>query len=806
MAAKRPAAKKPRRSCLARLLLFVVVLAMFGVLAGVAGVAGLVRYYGQELPDIHGVRDYQPRQVSRIVDVDGNVLATLTDSAAEVRTVIPFEQIPQAMRDAMIAAEDAQFYQHRGINFVGIAKAMYRNLRRGQLSQGASTITQQLVKNLVLSPERTIRRKIQEAILAFELEDNLTKDEILTIYLNEVFFGSRAYGVEEASRYYFGHGAAELNLPEAATLAGLVQSPNRYNPHFHPDEALGRRAYVLRQLWEKGFIEEAVYREADAAPLVLDPNRGVGPWEGRFPSYVDAATRELRERFDDATIYSGGLHIVVAVDRDAQAIAEEAVQAGLRDYDGRHGYLRPFRELASDADVEEWRRDHDADVATLGLQHGREYRAVVLTSDEAHTVVGIGPYVATLSREPGSRLCPTGEQWAEVFAPRDVFTVTPAAVVPPASLSESDPTTATVQLLPSAEAALVAISVSDRRVVALVGGYASAGGFNRAVQARRQVGSAFKPVVYGAALARRTITPATILLDQPVTFPIPGQPTWQPQNYDGRYLGPLSIREALARSRNVAAVRVLDLVGLNAATEFARALGVTADLPTNLTLALGSAEMPPFELTNAYATLATGGWRADASTLLRVTDTTGAVLLAVEPELEQTVDAAVAWLTTSLMRSVVTSGTGSAARRVGAEVAAKTGTTNGARDAWFVGFSTELATGVWVGRDDNGELGRGETGGHSAAPIWVDFMTRYIELHAAPPFPGPPPGIVSATIDPSTGLLARPGSAGGVSEFFLDGTAPTELAPDPTERSVDSILLGTGGGVPPAQPSDEDGF
>lgn len=807
---KRGAKTKPKRSLLRRLLRVALVLMVLGVLAAAGGAAALLSMYGRELPDIENVRDYQPKQVSRVLAADGSVLATLADEDAEYRTVVAFDEIPQVMRDAMVAAEDSDFYNHPGLDYVGLARAVITNLRRGELSQGASTITQQVVKNLVLSPERTIRRKVQEALLAFRLEDRLTKDEILTIYLNEVFFGSRYYGVEEASRYYFGHGAAELELGEAALLAGLVQSPNRYNPHFHPEEALARRSYVLRQMWEKGYIEEAVYRQADEAPLELDPRQGRATYEGRFGWYVDAVRRALLERFDEALVYTGGLRVETAMDVALQATAEEAVRSGLRDFDGRHGFHTPFRTLDSPEAVAAWRAEHHGDVASLGLRPGHEYRAVILAHEEARSVVAIGPYVATLRRSPESRLRPDERTWDELFPPNTVFTVTPAENWGPEELSETDPDGIIVDLLPSAQASLVSIEPDTRRVVALVGGYDfDISPFNRAVQSQRQVGSAFKPIVYGAALRARVTTPGTIFLDQPVTFPMDGGRTWQPRNYDGEFRGPMSLRAALAASRNVIAVRVLDLVGLDAAGAFARDLGVSSELTDNLTLALGSAELSNLEATNAIATLAAGGLRGEPVFIERVTNTRGEVLYTADGVLEQTVDPAVAWLTTSLMRSVVEGGTGSRARAVGHPVVGKTGTTNGARDAWFLGFSRHLVTGVWVGRDNNETLGRGESGGRSALPIWTDFMTTAHEGREVLEFERPQTGITSVTIDADTGLLARPGTT-GVTEYYLTGTEPTEFAPDVSDRAIDDVLLGGGSAPPPTgagtpAPS-EDGF
>lgn len=803
----RTAAKRPLWRRLFRGLLLLGVLI---ALAGVGGVGALLWTYGRDLPEIHNVQDYQPTEVTRVVAADGTVIATLIDDAAIVRTVVPWEDIPQVMRDAILAAEDAGFYSHPGLDVVGLARAMVNNVRRGRLSQGASTITQQVVKNLVLSPERSIRRKVQEAILAFRLEERLTKDEILTIYLNEVFFGSRYYGVEEASRYYFGHGAAELALEEAALLAGLVQSPNRYNPFRHPERALQRRSYVLRQMWEKGFIEEGTYRAADEAPLTLDPTHGQTAWEDAFPYYVDAVRRALLEVLPAEEVYGAGLLVETPLDIELQAIAEDALRTGLRAFDARHGYHTPFRQLDTDAEVAAWRTEYHGDIATLGLRADRDYRGVVLEHLDGSVRLGIGPTEVVLDASPAGRVVPDGQSVEELFPLRSVFTVRAARELSPSALAETPVAEREVGMLPSAEAAAVVMEPTTREIVALVGGYDFAtSSFNRAVQAQRQVGSAFKPFVYGAALDARVITPATVMLDQPVTFPMGAGQTWQPRNYDGRFDGPMSIRRALARSRNVIAVRVLDVVGRDRAEAFARAAGLTSPMPDNLTMALGSAELTPLEATNGFATFAAGGFSGQPVLIRCIRHSDGSVLWSSSSVLSASMAPDVAWLTTSLMRSVVEEGTATRARTVGHEVAGKTGTTNGARDAWFVGFSRQLVAGVWVGRDDNEGLGRGENGGATALPIWVDLMTRAHANREPVPFADAPPGIESVLVDPTTGLLARPGQ-GGVTEHFLRGTAPTAFAPEATQRGVDDVLLRGAGGVEDPPTSDrvpaEDGF
>lgn len=780
-----------------------MVLGILAGLAGVGGVAGLVWTYGRDLPEIHDVQDYRPTQVSRVYAADGTELATLVGDDAIVRTVVTWDQIPQTMRDAILAAEDANFYEHPGLDAVGLVRAMWTNLRRGRMSQGASTITQQVVKNLVLSPERSIRRKIQEAILAFRLEERLTKDEILTIYLNEVFFGVRYYGVEEASRYYFGHGADELELHEAALLAGLVQSPNRYNPFRHPERALQRRSYVLRQLWEKGFVEESVYRIADEAPLELDETHGRSPWENAFPYYLDAVRRQLEAELGEDALAAGGLRVETPLDVDVQAVAVDALRAGLRAFDARHGFHTPYETLDGAAAAAAWRAEHDGDVGARGLRDGVTYRAVVVGHDADGVTVGIGDIEARLDPRPLGRVQLEDHPWEELFPENTVFSVEPLRAWSPEQLAADD-AVPVVRLLPSAEGALVAIAPASREVVALVGGYDfEVSSFNRAVQASRQVGSAFKPFVYGAALDARVVTPSTVLLDQPVTFPMAAGETWQPRNYDGRFDGPMSLRTALARSRNVIAVRVLDLVGLDRARAFAESAGIEGELTDNLTLALGSAELTPLDVTNGYTTFATGGFSGTPRFVRQVRDADGGLVWQPEEAWDASMSPATAWLTSSLMQSVVERGTATRARQVGHPVAGKTGTTNGARDAWFVGFSRHLVAGVWVGRDDNESLGRGENGGATALPIWTDFMQRVHEGREALPFPEPPRGIETARIDEASGLLARPGQ--GVTEFFLEGTAPTERAPDEATRPVDDVLLRGGGqtGSGDAAPDDD---
>lgn len=782
-------------------------IALAGV-AGAAGVAGLFWYWGQDLPDIRTLQDYRPAQTTRVYAADGRVIATIVGDDLVRRTVLPFDEIPMVMRKALLAAEDANFYEHEGVDYQGLVRAVLRNLQKGKMGQGASTITQQVVKNLVLSPERTIKRKIQEAQLAVKLDRYLRKDDILAIYLNEVFFGAQAYGVEEASRFYFGHGASSLTLDEAALLAGLVQSPNRYNPFKNPDAALARRRYVLGQMKEKGFITAEEWSKASDAKLRLVDAKKRDSGEGAAPEYVAAVRAWADRELGEDKLLGAGWNIYTPLDLDLQRGSLEALRKGLRKHDGDHGLVTPKRTLLKAEERERWLRTGTEEHRNGRLEPGKPAVGMVDAVEGGKVWLRFGSEVRLeLQLDPLIRFAKDEAELKERFPVGGLFTV----VRPVGGPAGDD---APVRLAGEAEGCVVAIDPATRQVRALVGGYqASTSGFQRATDARRQMGSSFKVLVYAQLLASRAATAATIYADQPASFMLDGNRTWRPKNYDGAFKGLMSVRSALAQSRNIIAVRALEQVSIPAVVDLAKAIGFEAGLTPNLTLALGSAEASPLVATNAFATFAAGGRYEPPVFVTEITgprqlgDDGAPTVYRHEAAAKQVVDPAVAWLTTSLMRSVVEEGTATHAKRLKVEIAGKTGTTNEARDVWFVAFTTDLAMGVWLGRDDNGPLGRGSTGGGSAVPIWTDAMRTAVEAKRPEPFPQPPDGIVTAIVDPATGMLASPATTKPRTEYFLRGTEPTEAGSTAGDPSVNDLIL-QGGAVQGsgAAAAPEDGF
>jgi penicillin-binding protein 1A len=760
-----------------------LVLAFFCFAAGVLGFAGLLAYYGRDLPKVDKLHDYQPPQTTRIVDRKGRLIA---ETFEERRSVVPLDRMPRVLVLSVLAAEDADFYVHRGLDYAGILRALVRDVTRGKAVQGASTITQQIVKNLLLTPERTLARKVKELILARTIEQELSKDQILFLYLNHINFGHGRYGVQEASRFYFGKDVSELNLAEASLIAGLPQSPARLSPFTHPEAARRRQLYVLDQLakkraayWDDLPLED-IEKARNAEPKLVDHTEKKGSEAPEIASY---AREFLVSLVGEEAAKRGGYRIETTIDLSLQQQARAAVKKGLAALDQR-------RSLAGPLDVPDKPRKLERVAA---LQSGRTYDANVVRINDAtgEIVLTAGGHQVIAELGDIARFNPKGLA-ASKFAPKGAT----ARVSIQSAGAAKQPATGRLELGP--QGVMVVIDPRSREVLALVSGDTAEYGFNRALHAVRQPGSTWKPITYALALDKGTHTAATLVLDAPEVFD-----EWRPSNYETwSYAGSVRLREALAQSINLIAVRVMTEVTPAAVVELARKLGITTELEPSLALALGASGVRPVELVNAYATFAAGGRFAPHRLIRAVYDAKGhKVKLPKPPAAEQVLRPQAAYVLTSMLESVVKSGTATAAKKLERPVAGKTGTSNNARDAWFVGYTAELVAGVWVGYDDHRPLGKGESGSKSALPIWVDFMQSASAGRPAVDFPVPS-GIEHVAIDPKSGLRAYEGMPDAIDEVFIAGTAPTEIArPKDVLDSTNFMMDQLGGGDPTPPPA-----
>jgi penicillin-binding protein 1A len=770
-----------------------------------AGAAAAVLYWSlaSGLPDLRSLDDYHPALTSVVLDRSGVPIGEFYEFR---RRLIPLDQVPEPVIQAFLAAEDDSFYEHSGVDYLSILRAAWSNLR-GETLQGASTITQQTVKQLLLTPERTYTRKLRELILARRIEERFSKDEILFLYLNEIYFGSGAYGISEAARTYFAKEVSELTVGEAALLAGMPKAPGRFSPYLDPDRAEQRRRWVVERMLEEGFIDAATHQAALETPPLAAP---VSETYQAAAYFTENVRRRLVTLLGNDVVLHGGLRIETTLDSDAQRSAVLAVRHGLEAYDQRHGYRGPLRKadpktLSAELEklAEENGLEGGADPTTSALAAPRLGVVTALDSGAGKARVGFAPGVeASFSFSDA--------EWAKPKKNLAVGDVARFRV----SRSESGELVAVLHQQPEVQGALLAIDLESDDVVALVGGYDFAESeLDRTSQSQRQPGSAFKPIVYATALTHGK-TPASIVWDRPVVYD-----NFRPENYGRKFLGALTLSEALARSVNNAAVHLLEEVGLRNTIDMARELGIRSKLEPQLGLALGSSSLTLLEITRAYAIFGAGGRRVEPRMILRVRDRNGEVLLeqvpldenaiaaaerAAEPEPPEPIAVAElsleageeagpplpvvppgfalapehAALITSLLRAPVEhpGGTSRRAAQVGRPIAGKTGTTNDHTDAWFVGFSPEIATGVWVGFDQNRLLGRGETGGRAALPIWIDFMGKALARHPVTEFEAPP-GVVFAHIDGSGALATE----GGLRQAFLEGTEPSEAIEGTTD-------------------------
>lgn len=783
---------------------FFLTLMFVGLLAG----GYVVWRLNQDLPDYSKLANYEPPVVTRVHAADGRLIG---EYAEQRRLYVPIDVIPRRVIHAFLSAEDKNFYSHGGVDAKGIVRAVFDNVLnviRGRRLVGASTITQQVAKNFLLTNEVSFNRKIKEALLAIKLEHAYTKDQILELYLNEIYLGAGSYGVAAAALNYFDKSLDDLTVAEAAYLATLPKGPANYHPYRHHDRAVARRNWVIGRMEEDGYITPEVEKEAQATDLVVDM-RDAGVQIADASYFVEQVRRELVDRYGNDKLLKGGLSVRTTIDTGLQKIVTDELRQGLEAYDRRHGWRGPLKKLEPEAN---WRNELTGTDLPDDLKPWT--LAVVLGVEPGKAQIGIRPRrlpSGKFAEETPKGTIPLSEMtWArktvgkvylgpEVKKAGDVLEVGDVVYVEPVDkdgksvAGDAEPDHYALRQVPAVNGAAIAMDPHTGRILAMQGGFSyDLSEFNRAVQAMRQPGSSFKPFVYAAALDSG-FTPASLVLDAPfVLDPGPGQELWKPQNYEHNFRGPSTLRYGLVHSRNVMTVRLAQYVGMDKVAAYAEKFGVMDDMMPVLSMALGAGDTTLLRMTSAYAILDNGGKKVVPTLIDRVQDRRGRTIYKHDeracpdcdepwepgmqpPELPddrpQVENPQTAYQITSLLEGVVQNGTGSAARKVKKPLAGKTGTTSEERDAWFMGYSPNLVVGVYVGFDDPIPMGRAETGGRVAAPIFADIMQRALADKPAIPF-RIPPGINFVKIDGDTGKLAGPGTQHVVLEAFKTGTAP----------------------------------
>ncbi len=683
----------------------VVLLLLACVLAAGAGVT-LWYVWSSNLPYIGTLREYHPPVITEAYCEDGEVIGRFWE---EKRIVVPLDRMPKHLIQAFIAAEDARFYEHEGVDVLSIFRALINNVLAGRVEQGASTITQQVAKSLLLKDtEKTYRRKAREATLSLQIEREFSKEQILYLYLNQIYLGQGAYGVEAAGRTYFDKTVSELNLAESALLAGLTQAPSRYSLFLHFNRAKARQKYVLERMREENFITAAQEKEALAWPVEV--NRSAESASEKSPYFTEHVRRVMESKYGREALYREGLKIFTTLNLGMQRAAQAAVEKGLLELDKREASRGPSR-------------------SAKPVEAGTVQKAA----------------------------SPEGKE---------------------VSLSAG----ATVQ------GALFAMEARTGKVRAMVGGRDfGTSQFNRAIQAKRQPGSAFKPIIYAAALDWG-MTPSTIIVDAPYLSSVnPDEEIWRPKNFREKFSGPTLFRTALVQSRNVITVKILRQIGVSYVMAYAKRMGIESELSPDLSLALGSSGLSLAELTRSYAVFANGGSLVEPIFIQKVVDRHGNILEESTPSRKQVISSETAYVMTDLMKAVITEGTGWRSKELKKPAAGKTGTTNDLRDAWFVGYTPYLVAGVWVGYDDRKPMNTGETGSRAANPIWLYFMAEAVKNRPAEDFPVPE-GVVLAKIDPKTGLLPGPHSGKPLTQAFKAGQEPKESSPVPQAPKAGQFL------------------
>ncbi len=786
-------------------------------LLGAIALGVLIMVLEPKLPSVDSLKDVRYQVPLQVYSRDGVLIAEFGEKK---RQPLTFDQIPHDMVQAFVAAEDERFWEHPGVDYQGILRAIWYLVRTGEKGPGGSTITMQVARNFFLSREKTYLRKLNEILLALKIDRELTKKEIITLYLNKIYLGQRAYGAGAAAEVYYGKPVGQLTLPEIAMIAGLPKAPSSMNPLANPKRARERRAYVLRRMKELGFINDKAYEDAVAAPLTASFHGLTN--ELAAPYVAEMARAETVARFGD-DVYTDGYKVYTTVDSHLQRVATQSVRDGLIAYTKRHGYRGP------EAHVDLAKYDNGDAIDEL-LQ---DYR--VVGGLEPALVLAVDKDGAKLALSNGRRadLPFSGAAWAKPFVNQSVVGSAPkdmTDVVKPGDLIRVRKQGDSLELsqVPEVEGALVSLAPRDGAVRALVGGFDFfQSKFNRATQARRQPGSNFKPFIYSAALDHG-FTPATLINDAPVVFRDSGlESTWRPENYSGKFFGPTRMREGLVHSRNLVSIRILRAIGVDYAVDYAQNFGFKpSELPHNLSLALGSVSLTPMEIARGYSTFANDGYLITPYLVSRIEDGNGNKVFSANPVQACTdcgedknaphpVDAGLAealnppvkpakrtltpqnvYLMTSMMQDVIRHGTGRHALTLHrSDLAGKTGTTNDQRDAWFSGFNADVETTVWVGFDQVHSLGPAETGARAALPIWIDYMGEALKNTPETKL-DQPPGLVTVRIDPDTGLVASSNNPKAIFETFREDNVP---AKEP-EAGATAATSGEGGGGSSSKP------
>lgn len=766
-------------------------LLVIGTLCLIGGVStGVYLYvtFSKDLPTIEKLQDYRPKAVSQVFAGDGSLLAEIFD---ERRYPITFAEIPAHVRNAFVAAEDANFYNHPGIDFISILRAAWVNLQHKASKQGASTITQQLVKSLLLTREKTYTRKIKEAILSYRIENKLSKSEILEIYLNEIYLGSGSYGIKSAANAHFHKDVSKLSIAEAAYLGGLPQKPGRLSMPRFRDEALGRQRYVLRQMFENNFINRADFEKASKEKILVYPQDDQtifgAPY---FTTHVIRTLGELTKTNPNIGGLQdpGGYKIYTTADITMNQLAELELQKGLRVVDKRRGYRGPLKNIPdSEKDAfYEKQKIFSLDDLKPDLVYEARIEELLLNQKKVRVRLGAIEGLVDLAKEtwsfrtPDARFDENGV-WTGVtrFLPYNPLRTFQLGDIIEISYTKSEEPKKEAAALPifnldqtpEIQGAFVLEHVPTGEIKAIIGGYDfSKSKFNRATQGRLQPGSGFKPLIYLAALEKLGLTPASIVPDSPITLLAGNGKYWSPKNYDETYLGPITLRTALQRSRNVVSVYLLNLMGPKTAVDYARKFGITTPIEPNLSLALGTAEVHPIELTRAYSAFANSGWLRDQVVIKRIEDRDGTLLYQSQPAQKKIIDDDHAFIIANMMKGVVESGTAQVVKALGKPVAGKTGTTNDQMDAWFIGYTPEWVGTVWTGFDKKQNIGPKETGGRVAAPIFLNVMKEVLKDGEPIDFEISD-NAIPVWINRESGTLAESGG-GAFLEYFIAGTEP----------------------------------